>query len=124
MKLNNTRELLVAKAAELFYRNGFANTSIRDISRAVGISAALYHYFKTKDDLLYEIIKKIGHHLLIIINQAQQEFDPPDDPEERLRKMIFMQICLLKGKREEVKIYIEEQYQLPERLKQSSKILI
>lgn len=109
------RELVVRKATELFYREGFARSSIRDIGHAAGISSAnLYHYFKTKDDLLYEIIKTIGDHLLIILDQTQQEFD---DPEERLRKMIFRQICLLKEKREEVKIYVEEQYQLPKRLK-------
>ena len=109
------RELLIRKATELFYREGFARSSIRDIGRTAGISSAtLYHYFKTKDDLLYEIIKSIGDHLLIILNQTKQEFD---DPEERLRQMIFRQICLLKEKREEVKIYMEEQYQLPKKLK-------
>ncbi|MDI7260937.1 MAG: TetR/AcrR family transcriptional regulator [Thermodesulfobacteriota bacterium] len=109
------REVLVRKGTELFYREGFASTSIRDIGRAAGISSAtLYHYFKTKDDLLYEIIKTIGDHLIIILNQTKQEFD---DPKERLKQMIFRQICLLKDKREEVKIYIEEQYQLPRRLK-------
>lgn len=115
MKLTNMREVLVEKATELFYREGYANASIRDIGRSAGISSAtLYHYFRTKHDMLYEIIKTIGDHLLIILDQTEQEFD---DPEERLRKMIFRQICLLKEKREEVKIYIEEQYQLPKRLK-------
>ncbi len=109
------RELLIKKATELFYREGFARSSIRDIGRAAGISSAtLYHYFKTKDDLLYEIIKSIGDHLLIILNQTKQELD---DPEEILRQMMFRQICLMKEKREEVKVYIEEQYQLPKRLK-------
>lgn len=112
---SDMRESVVRKATELFYREGFARSSIRDIGREAGISSAnLYHYFKTKDDLLYEIIKTIGDHLLIILDQTKQEFD---DPEQRLRKMIFRQICLLKEKREEVKIYIEEQYQLPKRLK-------
>ncbi len=109
------RELLIRKATELFYREGFARSSIRDIGEAAGISSAtLYHYFKTKDDLLYEIIKSIGDHLLILLNQTKQKFD---DPEDRLREMIFRQICLLKEKKEEVKIYIEEQYQLPKKLK-------
>ncbi len=109
------REDLINKATELFYKRGFAHSSIRDIGRVSGLSSAtLYHYFKTKDDVLYEIIKTIGDHLLIIINQTKQEFN---DPEERLRNMIFRQICLLKEKREQVKIYMEEQYQLPKRLK-------
>jgi AcrR family transcriptional regulator len=112
---SDMREVIVRKGTELFYREGFARSSIRDIGRTAGISsAALYHYFKTKDDLLYEIIKTIGDHLLIVLNQTKQEFD---DPEERLREMVFRQICLLKEKREEVKIYMEEQYQLPKRLK-------
>lgn len=109
------RDILLRKGIELFYQEGFARTSIRDIGRFAGISSAtLYHYFKNKDQLLYEIIKSIGDHLLELLNQTVQEFD---DPEERLRQMIFRQICLLKEKKEEVKIYIEEQFQLPKKLK-------
>ncbi len=115
MKSNDMRDVLVKKGTELFYREGFARTSIRDIGRAAGISSAtLYHYFKNKDELLYEIIISIGKTLLEILSRTSQEFS---DPEERLRQMIFRQICLLKEKKEEVKIYIEEQYQLPKRLK-------
>ena len=109
MKLD-MREVIVRKGTELFYREGFARSSIRGIGHSAGISSAtLYHYFKSKDDLLYEIIKTIGDHLLIILNQTKLEFN---DPEERLRQMIFRQVCLLKEKRKELKIYMEEQYQL------------
>lgn len=115
MKSNEMRNILMRKGTELFYKNGFARSSIRDIGRSAGISSAtMYHYFKNKDKLLYEIIEGIGQHLLKLLNQTRKEFS---DPEERLRQMIFRQICLLKEKREEVKIYMEEQYQLPSRLK-------
>lgn len=115
MKYNEMRERLITKGVGLFYKKGFARSSIRDIGHAAGISSAtLYHYFEDKDTLLYEIIKGIGEHLLIILNQVRQEVD---DPEQRLRMMIFRQICLLKEKREEVKIYMEEQYQLPKKFK-------
>jgi len=115
MKSNEMRDILIRKGTELFYREGFARSSIRDIGRAAGISSAtLYHYFKNKDDLLYEIIISIGKILLEVLSRTSQEFS---DPEQRLRQMVFRQICLLKEKKEEVKIYIEEQYQLPKRLK-------
>jgi AcrR family transcriptional regulator len=115
MKSNEMRDILIRKGTELFYREGFARSSIRDIGRAAGISSAtLYHYFKNKDDLLYEIIISIGKILLDVLSRTSQEFS---DPEQRLRQMVFRQICLLKEKKEEVKIYIEEQYQLPKRLK-------
>jgi len=116
MKSNGMREILIKKGTKLFYRDGFARSSIRDIGRFAGVSSStLYHYFKNKDELLYEIITSIGDALLKILKQTIQDFD---DPEERLRQMMFRQICLFKDKREEVKIYIEEQYQLPKRLKE------
>ena len=115
MKANEMREILLRKGTELFYRKGFAQASIRDIGRVAGISSStLYHYFKNKDELLYEIIMDIGNNLVNILRQTAQEFS---DPEERLRQMIFNQICLLREKKEQVKVYIEEQYQLPPRLK-------
>lgn len=117
MKSNEMREILIRKGTELFYKKGFARSSIRDIGRLARMSTAtLYHYFKNKDELLYEIIIAIGNDLLKILNQAVQEFA---DPEERLRQMLFKQMCLVRERRESVKIYIEEQYQLPLRLKKS-----
>jgi len=115
MTKDHIREKLINKATELFYERGYARSSIRDIGRAAGItSASLYYYFKNKDELLYEIIKSIGDYLLAILDQTAREFS---DPEERLKHMVLRQTSLLKEKRKEVKIYIEEQYQLPLRLK-------
>jgi TetR/AcrR family transcriptional regulator len=115
MKKDYIRGKLIKHGTELFYKKGFARSSIRDIGRAAGItSATLYYYFKNKDQLLYEIIKSIGDYLLAILDQTTREFA---DPEERLKQMVLRQISLLGEKRKEVKVYIEEQYQLPPRLK-------
>jgi AcrR family transcriptional regulator len=115
MKNDPIRGKLINKATELFYEKGFARSSIRDIGRAAGItSASLYYYFKNKDELLYEIIKSIGDYLLAILDQTVREFS---DPEQRLKHMALRQTSLLKEKKKEIKIYIEEQYQLPPRLK-------
>jgi len=118
MKSNVMREILIKKGTDLFYKEGFARSSIRDIGRIAGISSStLYHYFKDKDELLYEVITLIGNHLLKVLNNTIQEFA---DPEERLKQMVFRQICVLREKKKEVKVYIEEQYQLPPRLRREA----
>jgi TetR/AcrR family transcriptional regulator len=51
----------VLRAAErVFAKQGFAGTSMRDISRASGVSQPLiHHYFKTKRDLYNEIKRQM-----------------------------------------------------------------
>jgi hypothetical protein len=46
------------------------------------------------------------------MNELQKASENYDDPLECLREMIYSQVCLIKGSRKEIKIYIEEQYQL------------
>ncbi|HUA94041.1 MAG TPA: TetR/AcrR family transcriptional regulator [Acidimicrobiales bacterium] len=51
---------IINVSAELFRAQGYAETSIEDIARAVGIlKGSLYHYIHTKEDLLYAIIDEI-----------------------------------------------------------------
>ncbi len=49
---------ILAHATEVFYRKGYEGASMRDLSRATGMSlAGLYHYFQSKERLLYLIQK-------------------------------------------------------------------
>jgi AcrR family transcriptional regulator len=49
---SNTRERILAKARELFARNGISNTSIRAVAAGAGVDSALvHHYFGTKEQL-------------------------------------------------------------------------
>lgn len=49
------RQALVREAARAFGRQGFHNTSLDDIAKALGVTKpALYRYIKTKHDILYE----------------------------------------------------------------------
>jgi len=62
-KAETIREKIVSTADDLFYRQGFNNTSFSDISKAVGISRGnFYYHFKTKDDILAAVIenRKLG----------------------------------------------------------------
>lgn len=51
-------EEIVNAAAEIILDKGYTATSIQDIADAVGIlKGSLYHYVRSKEDFLYEIIK-------------------------------------------------------------------
>ena len=53
----DTRERIVTAASGLFAERGFAGTSIRDISDALGLTkAALYYHFASKEEILRAIV--------------------------------------------------------------------
>lgn len=53
----DTRQRILTVSAGLFAQHGYAGTSIRDISEALGVTkAALYYHFASKDDILGELI--------------------------------------------------------------------
>jgi AcrR family transcriptional regulator len=63
------RDRLLGAAVDLFAENGFDGTSVQEIvARAEVTKGAMYHYFRSKDDLLYEI-----YHGLISQQLAGQE---------------------------------------------------
>lgn len=111
MKISKRKAEIIEKATDLFYRHGFVKASVRDIVKAVGITnSTVYIHFKNKDEILYYIIEDIGSALL---KEIRAGIEAHDDPVECLREMVFRQVCLMKGKKKEIKIYMEEQYQLP-----------
>ncbi|MGH3449899.1 MAG: TetR/AcrR family transcriptional regulator [Haloechinothrix sp.] len=56
---HNRRELIVAAAADLFYRRGYSQVGMGDVAEAVAISRpALYRHFSGKQDLLTEVVQR------------------------------------------------------------------
>ncbi len=52
------REELLTKAAEVFEKQGFAQTRIEDIASALDLKrSALYYYFRTKNDVLRALVE-------------------------------------------------------------------
>jgi AcrR family transcriptional regulator len=77
------KERLLRVATRLFARHGFEGTSVQDIVDAAGVTkGAMYHYYDSKDDLLYEV-----YHKLLTMQTAQLEAIAagPGTAEERLR---------------------------------------
>jgi TetR/AcrR family transcriptional regulator len=81
--------LTVLRAAEqVFAKQGFAGTSMRDISRASGVSQPLiHHYFKTKRALYNEIKRLVVLRCEAHLADAVRDIDPADCmPEVVLRR--------------------------------------
>src|SRR5215475_2714428 len=54
-----TRERILEAAAQLFAEHGFASTSMPAIAERSGITAgAIYRHFKSKAELLLEVVKR------------------------------------------------------------------
>lgn len=75
-------------ATKLFAEKGYANTTTRDICRAAKISnAALYYYFDTKEELLYQILDETMKSGL----ERIQEIEGTDKPlKEKLSEFLKM----------------------------------
>ncbi|KRE30834.1 TetR/AcrR family transcriptional regulator [Agromyces sp. Soil535] len=53
------REEILDAALELFSRNGYDRTSVREVARLTGLSqAGLLHYFTTKEELFTEVLRR------------------------------------------------------------------
>lgn len=51
---------IIAVAAEIFRKNGYADTSVQDVADAVGIlKGSLYYYIDSKEDLLYRVLLEV-----------------------------------------------------------------
>jgi AcrR family transcriptional regulator len=82
----DARSRLVAAAVESFASKGFHGTTTRDIASAAGMSpAALYLYYKSKEDLLY-LISRAGHERTLLL--AKDAVASSDDPVEQLLALV------------------------------------
>ncbi|MBZ5546750.1 MAG: TetR/AcrR family transcriptional regulator [Acidobacteriia bacterium] len=73
-------------ATEVFCDKGYEGASMRDLSRASGMSlAGLYHYFHSKERLLYLIQK---HAFTTIVEHLKERLKGITDPEQCIRVFI------------------------------------
>lgn len=80
-----TRERILEEAARLFTEKGYEATSVQDLAEALGLSkAALYHHFRGKEEVLYEISHQALEGLL---EEGKKALAVPDPREALLRFM-------------------------------------
>jgi AcrR family transcriptional regulator len=83
---NDKREILIATAAGLFWRQGYATTSLADIATDSGVPLGnIYYYFKSKGELAHgvaDIFVTETEAMLAEITEADQ------NPRTRLKLLI------------------------------------
>src|SRR5579864_986189 len=74
---------ILAHATDVFCKKGYEGASMRDLSRASGMSlAGLYYYFESKERLLFLIQK---HTFSTIVQHLKKRLEGVSDPEARMR---------------------------------------
>jgi len=88
-----TKEQLLRVSAELFRKKGYRATSMRDISRALGIkTSSIYYYINSKEDLLREISVKTMN---MLIKAGEKVAFSPSPPEQKLKQLVISHVRLL-----------------------------
>jgi len=99
-------ELILRTAARIFAEKSYHSTSMRDISRETGVSlAGLYHYCKSKEELLFLIQ---DHCFGRVLERLDERINPIEDPFERLRIFVDNHLSFFAANMAEMKVLSHE----------------
>jgi AcrR family transcriptional regulator len=74
VETTDTRTRLIEVAVELFTRHSFAGTSLQMIADELGFTkAAIYHHFRTREQLLAAILEPILDELRTVVESAESK---------------------------------------------------
>jgi AcrR family transcriptional regulator len=109
--IQSRRTEICRTAAQIFRERGYDATSVSDIARALGITkAGLYHYFESKEALLFEItaygLDRVRDDVILPARAVR-------DPEERLRQLVIRHARIATHGRGAVAQLVDEVRQLP-----------
>jgi len=93
IKRAGRRTLIREAALQLFSERGYDRTSLQDIANTLGLThPALYYYYRSKSDLLFDVIKIVMETMLA---DLEASFDDVSlEHAEKLRRLIEMQISI------------------------------
>src|SRR5688500_9184414 len=99
-------EFILRTAARIFAEKSYHSTSMRDISRATNVSlAGLYHYCKSKEELLFLIQDNCFGHVLESLEQRLIEVE---DPTKKLAIFIENHLSFFAANMSEMKVLSHE----------------
>jgi TetR/AcrR family transcriptional regulator, cholesterol catabolism regulator len=103
---NSKLEFILRTAAGIFAEKSYHSTSMRDISRATNVSlAGLYHYCRSKEELLFLIQDNCFGRVLERLEQQLQEVD---EPVVKLRIFIENHLSFFAANMAEMKVLSHE----------------
>jgi AcrR family transcriptional regulator len=100
------RDELLELAATMFADRGLRATTVRDIADSAGIlSGSLYHHFKSKEQMVEEVL---GDFLDWLFERYQQIVDTEPDPLERVKGLFMVSFEAIEHRHAQVVIYQDE----------------
>jgi len=104
----NRRDEILRAAQDLFHRQGYANTSLDDIARAVGIKReGVYYYFPNRTQILITIIKPLG---LQLRDRVREILESDATPEEKICQTVENHLMRFENRFAESKITLRDDY--------------
>jgi AcrR family transcriptional regulator len=98
---------ILRTASLVFAQHGFEGASMRDISRATGVSlAGLYYYFEGKQHLLYLIQNTT---FIFVLGSLRSRLQGVHEPTERLRLLVLNHIEYFLSHPNEMKVLSHEE---------------
>lgn len=81
------RRNILKQAAVLFAQKGYSGTTIIDLAAACESSrGALYHYFASKEKILFHVLDE---HVELLFDCVEKALAGTDDPVEQCRALVF-----------------------------------
>lgn len=107
---------ILAEATRLFAEKGFLGTSVQEIVDAAQVTkGALYYYYSSKDELLYEIYHRVIQKELATLERVMAMDLSPYDAVDALITDVMLTTA---AHRDDVTIFLREMHRLsPEKLK-------
>lgn len=106
------REAILHTAAAFFARHGYDRASMGKLAEACGVSKALiYHYYPSKDALLFDILDT---HLTKLVDVVETAAAQPGSPQARLRGLIRAILIAYRDADAEHKVQLDALSSLPE----------
>ena len=114
------REEIIAAAAKVFQTKGYHAATVQDIADAVGIlKGSLYHHVKSKEDLLYLIVKEP----IARIYARMAEIVASDLPAgEKLRRAILAHLEAFDQHYPHLFVYLHEREEMKRRFREQFKL--
>jgi AcrR family transcriptional regulator len=99
-------EFILRTSARIFAEKGYHSTTMRDISRETQVSlAGLYHYCRSKEELLFLIQDNCFGHVL---ERLEQRLGETTEPIEKLRLVIENHLSFFAANMSEMKVLSHE----------------
>ena len=112
--LEERKDYIAKIATKVFLAKGYATATLQDVSEKTGMSkAGLYHYFNTKEEILYHIIITTGREFVESLRDYLRECEAEGlEPEDILRKYLIKYAYNLNKSRDIPLLILRERHQL------------